>query len=131
MTDVVSCVSGIVNEIQKNQLSLRFGIFVRGPDSHIIYAPYNSCIESIHFETHGSLYIVFDTNNDCIVLEIESVASEIQMYVKEGQYVLKSQAIGEIKVRDHCLSWLTCPIKTKVNIKVNDIVKGGITQFTQ
>lgn len=123
---------------------IQVSIFMSPINVHINRNPISGVVKFVKY--HKGKYLVAwdpksstDNERTTIVIENKSgvpilfrqiagaLARRIVWYVKEGDVVKQSEQFGFIKFGSRVDVYL--PLGTKVNVKIGDVVKGGITKL--
>lgn len=123
---------------------IQVSIFMSPINVHVNRNPISGIVKFVKYHK-GKYLVAWDpkssTDNERTTIVIESkagvqvlfrqiagaLARRIVWYVKEGDEVKQSEQFGFIKFGSRVDVFL--PLGTKINVKIGDVVKGGITQL--
>ncbi len=140
----------VIEEVEETEYfkgkRLQISVFMSPFNVHVNRNPVGGLVK--YFKYHPGLYLVAwhpksSTENERTTTVIENksgvevlfrqiagaLAKRIVWYVKEGQYVAQADEMGFIKFGSRVDIYV--PIGTKVNVQLNQVVKGGRTVLAE
>lgn len=140
----------VIEEVEETEYfkgkRLQISVFMSPFNVHVNRNPVGGLVK--YFKYHPGLYLVAwhpksSTENERTTTVIENksgvevlfrqiagaLAKRIVWYVKEGQYVAQADEMGFIKFGSRVDIYV--PVGTKVNVQLNQVVKGGRTVLAE
>lgn len=140
----------VIEEVDESEYfkgkRLQISVFMSPFNVHVNRNPVSGLVK--YFKYHPGLYLVAwhpksSTENERTTTVIETksgtevlfrqiagaLAKRIVWYVKEGQYVAQADEMGFIKFGSRVDIFV--PVGTKVNVQLNEVVKGGRTVLAE